>query len=53
VVLDRGTLDVREVIARGRRMVIAGQPVVHERFLEKSSRNYALIGRQQPSGTNR
>jgi beta-aspartyl-dipeptidase (metallo-type) len=50
VVLQRGTLDIREVIARGRRMVIGGQPAVSERFLEKSSRNYALIGKKQPPG---
>jgi beta-aspartyl-dipeptidase (metallo-type) len=33
VVLDRGTLDIREVIARGQRMVIGGQTVVGERLL--------------------
>jgi beta-aspartyl-dipeptidase (metallo-type) len=48
VVLQKGSLDIREVIARGRRMVIGGQTVARERFLEKSSRNYALVGRQQP-----
>ena len=48
VVLQKGSLDIREVIARGRRMVIGGQPVVGERFLAKSSRNYALLGKKQP-----
>ena len=48
VVLHRGTLAIREVVARGRRMVIGGQPVVRERFLAKSSRNYTLIGERQP-----
>jgi beta-aspartyl-dipeptidase (metallo-type) len=48
VVLQKGSLDIREVVARGRRMVIGGQVAVRERFLERSSRNYALIGRQQP-----
>jgi beta-aspartyl-dipeptidase (metallo-type) len=48
LVLQKGSLDIREVIARGRRMVIGGQVAVRERFLEKSGRNYALVGRQQP-----
>jgi beta-aspartyl-dipeptidase (metallo-type) len=52
VVLSKGSLDIREVVARGRRMVIGGQPVVRERFLEKSSRNYTLIGDRQPSAVN-
>jgi beta-aspartyl-dipeptidase (metallo-type) len=44
LVLDRGTLDLREVIARGRRMVIDGQLAVREKFLEKSKRNVTLVG---------
>ncbi|MFL5579231.1 MAG: amidohydrolase family protein [Gemmatimonadaceae bacterium] len=44
VVLQRGTLEIREVIARGRRMVADGAPCVRERFLEKSSRKYELVG---------
>jgi beta-aspartyl-dipeptidase (metallo-type) len=44
VVLEQGTLDLREVVARGKRMVVGGSPVVRERFLEKSSRRYELVG---------
>lgn len=51
VVLQRGTLEIREVIARGRRMVIGGQTVASERFLEKSNRNYALVGRKPLPGS--
>ena len=48
LVLQKGSLDVREVIARGQRMVIGGEVVVRERFLQDSSRNYTLIGAKQP-----
>ena len=51
VVLQRGTLEIREVIARGRRMVIGGQTVASERFLEKSNRNYAHIGKKPLPGS--
>jgi beta-aspartyl-dipeptidase (metallo-type) len=44
LLLDRGTLAVREVIAGGRRMVSDGSPVEHETFLEKSYRNIDLVG---------
>jgi beta-aspartyl-dipeptidase (metallo-type) len=44
LVLDRGTLAVREVIARGRRMVSDGSPCERERFLQKSYRNIDLVG---------
>ena len=43
-VLTRDSLDIREVIARGRVMVRDGVPVVREKWLEKSSRNVTLIG---------
>ena len=48
LVLQKGSLEIREVIARGQRMVIGGQVVVRERFLSESSRNYMLLGEQQP-----
>ncbi|XYH95882.1 amidohydrolase family protein [Sorangium sp. So ce1128] len=47
VVLERGSLEIREVIARGRRMVRAGQLAVTERFLEQSNRKVELNGRKQ------
>ena len=43
-VLDRDTLDVREVIARGNRMVRDGQVARGEKFLEKSFRTIHLTG---------
>lgn len=48
VVLDKGSLDICEVIARGRRLVADGKVVVRERFLEKSSRMYLLHGDKAP-----
>lgn len=44
VVLDRDTLDVREVIARGNRMVVDGRVVVRENFVENSYRTIRLTG---------
>ncbi|HEV2736046.1 MAG TPA: amidohydrolase family protein [Longimicrobiaceae bacterium] len=44
VVLDRDTLDVREVIARGNRMVKDGAVAKREKFLEKSFRTIRLTG---------
>ncbi len=44
VVLDRDTLDVREVIARGNRMVKDGRVAAREKFLEQSFRRIRLTG---------
>ena len=44
VVLEGGTLAVREVMAMGRRMVRDGRLVVREQFLEKSTRSIELYG---------
>ena len=44
VILSRDTLEIRDVIARGKRMVADGTPVVREKFLSKSSRNIDLVG---------
>ena len=44
VVLDRENLDVREVIARGNRMVRDGRVTAREKFLEKSYRTIKLTG---------
>jgi beta-aspartyl-dipeptidase (metallo-type) len=45
LVLDRATLEVREVFAGGRRMVEAGRPVRTERFLADTERTIHLEGR--------
>ncbi len=44
VVLERDTLDVREVIARGHRMVRDGKVAGREKFLEKSYRTIHMTG---------
>jgi beta-aspartyl-dipeptidase (metallo-type) len=43
LVLERG-LAIREVIARGQRMVIEGEPAKEEKFLEESKRSIELVG---------
>ena len=43
-VLTKGSLDIREVVARGRVVLRDGIPVVREKWLEKSSRNVSLVG---------
>ncbi|NUO65101.1 MAG: beta-aspartyl-peptidase [Gemmatimonadaceae bacterium] len=48
LVLDRDSLEIREVIARGHRMVVDGQLVLRERYLSKSSRAIAIVGDQAP-----
>jgi len=44
VLLRRGSLDVVDVFAKGKRMVRDGAPVVRERFLEDSNRRVTLHG---------
>jgi beta-aspartyl-dipeptidase (metallo-type) len=44
VILSRDSLEIRDVIARGKRMVADGEPVVREKFLSKSSRSIDLVG---------
>ena len=48
LVLDRDSLEIREVIARGHRMVVDGQLILRERFLAGSSRAIALVGDKAP-----
>jgi beta-aspartyl-dipeptidase (metallo-type) len=48
VVLTERSLEIREVIARGQVMVRDGEPVVREKWLEKSHRNFTLIGDKWP-----
>ena len=47
-VLTEATLDIREVIARGKVMVRDGSVVVREKWLEKSKRNVRLVGDEWP-----
>jgi len=44
IVMDRRSLDIREVIARGKRMVANGSLAFRERYLEKSKRAVAIVG---------
>jgi len=44
VIVDPTALEIRDVIANGRRMVADGRPIVREKFLSKSSRNIDLVG---------
>jgi beta-aspartyl-dipeptidase (metallo-type) len=46
VILSRDSLEIRDVIAKGKRMVADGVPIVRERFLSKSSRHIDLVGDQ-------
>jgi beta-aspartyl-dipeptidase (metallo-type) len=47
LVLERGSLELREVLAGGRRMVKGGRPAVVERFLQDSDRRITLHGQKQ------
>lgn len=49
VVLTESSLDIREVIARGQVMVRDGEPVVREKWLEKSKRQVSFVGDEHPS----
>jgi len=44
LILSRDTLEIRDVIARGKRMIADGEPIVREKFLSKSSRSIDLVG---------
>jgi beta-aspartyl-dipeptidase (metallo-type) len=46
VVLDRDGLEVREVISKGRRLVVDGRLAVREQFLEGSDRRVDLTGEE-------
>lgn len=48
VILSQGSYDIRHVIAKGKRMVSDGEPVVREKFLEKSKRSIELVGDEFP-----
>ena len=49
IVLDRESLEIREVIARGRRMVVDGEVVMREKYLAKSKRAIAIVGDEAPA----
>jgi beta-aspartyl-dipeptidase (metallo-type) len=44
LVLHKGSLELREVIAGGRRLMIDGEVVVTEKFMEDSNRRISLSG---------
>ncbi len=44
IILERGSLAIRDVIARGKRVVTDGTPTLHEKFLEQSKRSISLVG---------
>jgi beta-aspartyl-dipeptidase (metallo-type) len=44
LVLTEGSLDIREVISKGRRLVADGRCQTKPKFLEQSSRNVSLVG---------
>jgi beta-aspartyl-dipeptidase (metallo-type) len=48
VVMDARSLDIREVIAGGTRMVANGSLAFRERFLEKSRRAVSIVGDKAP-----
>ena len=47
-VLSERSLDICHVVARGKVMVRDGDPIVREKWLEKSKRNVTLVGDQWP-----
>jgi beta-aspartyl-dipeptidase (metallo-type) len=44
LVLTEGSLEIREVISRGKRLVVDGKCTTRATFLEESSRNVTLLG---------
>jgi beta-aspartyl-dipeptidase (metallo-type) len=46
VVIRKGTLELKEVIACGRRLMIDGEVVVAEKFLTNSNRRISLVGKK-------
>ncbi|MFL5561902.1 MAG: amidohydrolase family protein [Gemmatimonadaceae bacterium] len=49
VVMDARSLEIREVIARGTRMVANGSVAFRERYLEKSKRAFTILGDKAPA----
>src|SRR3954470_22016722 len=44
LVLTEGSLEIRDVIANGKRLVVDGEGKTRAKFLEESSRNVTLVG---------
>jgi beta-aspartyl-dipeptidase (metallo-type) len=44
LVLTEGSLEIRDVIAGGKRLVVAGECTARSKFLKESSRNVTLVG---------
>jgi beta-aspartyl-dipeptidase (metallo-type) len=53
LVIRQGSLELREVIARGRRLMSDGEVVVTQRFLEDSNRTISLSGNKGDGKQNR
>lgn len=51
LILDRASLDIRHVIARGRLVVRDGECHLRERFVDESSRRWTLDGAHAPPPT--
>lgn len=49
LVLGKGSLDIREVVACGKVMVRQGQPVVREKWMAESKRVWSLVGDKRPN----
>lgn len=49
VLLTRGDLAVRDVVSGGKVLVRDGEPVVREKWLENSKRQFAMLGDDHPS----
>ena len=47
LVLEPDSLEIVEVIARGKRMVVMGELQVSESFLQKSERRIELYGQKK------
>jgi beta-aspartyl-dipeptidase (metallo-type) len=53
LLIRKGSLELREVIARGRRLMSDGEVVVTQRFLEESNRTISLSGNKGVGKQNR
>ena len=48
LIMDARSLEIREVIARGKRMIANGAVAFRERYLEKSKRAVSIVGDDAP-----
>ena len=49
LVVEDGVVEIRDVIARGKRVVTDGVPTIRDRFLEKSKRAVVIDGDEAPA----